>query len=239
MPNFPPSYKGIALFTPGGDLVYGIDPGKQGRWHAQLAKQLQTALNLLEPPDFLVPCFTATVDCWCDPHTQEQRVLAEIAPNVWRYRALLNAIFGVETKSWQVAKMPAGVCDPVLMKHYRSQFPRLWEMHNLVLSLDTPVSPAPGLVVSSTPPGYVFCLFVAGYSQATERTLKGLHRILEESLPQPYTLTVIDIVRQPEEAEAHHITATPTLVKIYPEPVKRLVGNLDTVDRLLRMLGLK
>ncbi|MDJ0558735.1 MAG: circadian clock protein KaiB, partial [Microcystis sp. M53599_WE4] len=32
----PDIFKGIALFTPGGDLIYCIDPDKQTHWHLNL-----------------------------------------------------------------------------------------------------------------------------------------------------------------------------------------------------------
>ncbi|MFM7558989.1 MAG: circadian clock protein KaiB, partial [Cylindrospermopsis raciborskii] len=59
-PSLPQVFKGIALFTPGGDLIYCIDPSKQKRWHLHLCGVLQQILNLSEPPHFLVPCYTAT-----------------------------------------------------------------------------------------------------------------------------------------------------------------------------------
>ncbi|MFM6041706.1 MAG: circadian clock protein KaiB, partial [Dolichospermum sp.] len=40
----PQLFKGIALFTPGGDLIYCIDPSKQGRWHLNLCAALREIL---------------------------------------------------------------------------------------------------------------------------------------------------------------------------------------------------
>ncbi|WP_239651521.1 hypothetical protein [Neosynechococcus sphagnicola] len=48
----PNLFKGIALFTPGGDLIYGIDVSKQSRWHLHLCTALQELLGLTEPPHF-------------------------------------------------------------------------------------------------------------------------------------------------------------------------------------------
>jgi circadian clock protein KaiB len=241
MPHLPTSYKGIALFTPGGDLVYSVDPSKQERWHAQLCQTLQTKLNLPEVPYFLVPCFAATVDQVWHPQTGQTQVFAEIAPNIWRYRALLTALFAIDSQAWQIAPMPPGVCDDRLMRHYQDQFPSLWECHNLTIRLEHPQMTS--AVSEDTGIGYVFRLFVAGYNRGTEKTLTGLHRLLEGVLQdKPYTLIVIDVLKQPEEAEVHQITATPTLMKVYPPPMQRLVGNLlmnnlDSSDRLLQLLG--
>jgi circadian clock protein KaiB len=236
MPQVPSSFKGIALFTPAGDLVYCIDPTKQGRWHAQLCSALQSALNLPELPHFLIPCYIATVDRWWDEPSQTWQVAAELSPNVYRYRALLDSIFGIEAGQWQIAASSPGVCDPLLLYRYQELFPTLWQPHNLAIALDAmqPIAPYSMLPVTH---GYVLRLFVAGYNQKTENTLEKLHQILEESLDQPYTLTVIDITKYPEEAETHHILATPTLLKIHPAPEKRLVGNWDTLNQLLWLLG--
>jgi circadian clock protein KaiB len=236
MPQVPSSFKGIALFTPAGDLVYCIDPTKQGRWHAQLCSALQMALNLPELPHFLIPCYIATVDRWWDEPSQTWQVAAELSPNVYRYRALLDTIFGIEPGQWQIAASSPGVCDPLLLYRYQELFPSLWHSHNLAIALDAmqPIAPYSTLPVMH---GYVLRLFVAGYNQKTEKTLEKLHQILEESLDQPYTLTVIDITKYPEAAETHHILATPTLLKTHPTPEKRLVGNWDTLNQLLWLLG--
>jgi circadian clock protein KaiB len=80
-------------------------------------------------------------------------------------------------------------------------------------------------------------LFVSGHSAATEHTLKGLHQLLEDSLRHPYTLKVIDIFKHPDQAEANQISATPTLLRVWPEPVRRIVGDLNDVETVLRVLA--
>lgn len=93
-------FKGIALFTPGGDLIYSIDPNKQGRWHSHLCAALQEILDLPEPPHFLVPCYTATIDHWLDPRTQQVQTFAEAYPAVIRHQAILNTLFSREELVW-------------------------------------------------------------------------------------------------------------------------------------------
>jgi circadian clock protein KaiB len=244
-PNFkrsvPAIFKGIALFTPGGDLIYCIDPDKQGRWHLNLCVALQELLELPEPPHFLIPCYTATVDRWFDSTLQQVRTVAEAYPAVFRYRALLNVVFETDRLIWQPAPLPEGVCDPIVLNAYRHQFPALWQNHDLVVRFAEAVPPAatPLELTPQPPPaaGYVLRLFISGYSAATQRILQNLHQLLEESLGYPYTLKVIDIFKHPEQAEVDQVSATPTLVKVWPRPVRRIVGNLDDVDRILHMLG--
>lgn len=88
-------------------------------------------------------------------------------------------------------------------------------------------------------PGYVLRLFVTGHNVNTERILQNLHHLLERSLVFPYSLKVIDVLTHPEQAEINQVSATPTLVKVWPHPIRRIVGKLDDVDKLLHILGVK
>ena len=247
-PVHPSIFKGIALFTPGGDLIYCIDPQKQSRWHLQLCAVLQEILRLAEPPHFLVPCYTATVDRWLDPRTQQIQTFAEASPLVLRHQALLNVLFGMTDLTWQTAPSPEGICDPLVLTTYQQQFPQLWQNHDLVVRFEK-VKPIAhswqenGSMLSWSPEdlvqqthGYVFRLFVSGISAATERILKDLHQLLEKTLQQPYTLKVVDIHRHPEQAEADQISATPTLVRTWPPPIHKIVGDLSNLGQVLQVL---
>jgi circadian clock protein KaiB len=94
-------FKGIALFTPGGDCVYCMDTQKQAHWHIDLCTVLQKQLSLVEPPYFLLPCFTATIDRWFDPHDQRMVTVAEAYPRVMPLQALLNVLFEQPNLQWQ------------------------------------------------------------------------------------------------------------------------------------------
>ncbi|MBW4627184.1 MAG: circadian clock KaiB family protein [Brasilonema octagenarum HA4186-MV1] len=243
-PLLPPLFKGIALFTPGGDLIYCIDPSKQGRWHLHLCVSLQEILDLPEPPHFLVPCYTATIDHWLNPRTQQIQTFAEAYPAVMRHQAVLNAIFGTGELAWQSAPWQEGLCDHLVLTTYRSTFPQLWEDHDLVVRLDlwdaNPSYYEPTTSAQQPEPktkGYVLRLFVAGHSSATQRILENLHELLEKNLGNPYTLKVIDVLTNPEQAESNQVSATPTLVKVWPHPVRRIVGDLDNVEKILQMLA--
>ncbi len=246
MASSPLAFKGIALFTPGGDVVYCIDPHKQIRWHIHLCGALQHLLGLSELPHFLVPCYTATVDRSVDSVTQQVFQVAEASPLVIRYQSLLNTMFDTPNLVWQQTQLRSTVCDPIVLATYRSQFPQLWESHDLVVRYEQTASalqfsqPSPSVTPSKPtrvdPQGYVLRLFVSGHSSATQRTLQKLHTLLEQTLDQPYTLKVIDVAQHPEQAEQDQITATPTLVRAYPPPMLRIVGSLENVDQLLGLL---
>jgi circadian clock protein KaiB len=245
----PQLFKGIALFTPGGDLVYCVDPYKQSRWHLQLCAVLQEMLELSEPPHFLVPYYSATIDRWIDPQTQQVHVAAEACPLVLKHQALLNVVFEAGDLVWRPTLRQTETHDPLVLMTYRQQFAQLWQDHDLVVRFEqariaTQSLHDPGSDSSWLPQpqqqtknqGYVLRLFVAGHTSATEHILYNLHQLLEKSLHQPYTLKVVDIYKHPEQAESDQVTATPTLVKVYPEPVRRIVGDLSDVNRVLKML---
>lgn len=251
-------YKGLALFTPGGDLIYCVDSSKQGHWHFQLCQALQTLLHLPEPPLFLVPCYTATLDRWLHPQTQQLQISAEAYPRVWRYRSLLNVLFGLSPEHWHMISTPVDTCDAAVLNSYKQQFPQLWKNHNLVIRLDQismgsssaldtlpadqvePIKsveavPAQGSEADASQ-GYVLRLFVASHNTHTKSILENLHQLLDQVLDVPYTLKVIDVAKHPERAESDQIMATPTLVKVWPEPVRRLVGDQLETDTVMQLL---
>jgi circadian clock protein KaiB len=237
---FPVTFKGLALFTPGGDLVYCIDPNKQGHWHVHLCAAIAQVLNLTAPPLFLTHTHTATVDHWIDPQTQSITIAAEAKPRVWQYRPLLQTLFNTPLHHWHIGSDSTHASDPALLESYRQQFSQLWESHDLVLNIDH-LSSFQAVVVPDRPntlSGYVLRLFVNGKTKHTIQALQSLHQCLEETLNAPYTLRVIDVQQHPEMAEQDGITATPTLIKSWPPPVRRIVGTLDQGDRLLKVLDL-
>lgn len=245
MLNPHPSFKGIALFTPGGDLAYCIDPYKSYRWHLQLCVAFQEALGLSEPPHFLVSCYTATLDCGVDPHTHTHHIFAEACPRVIKYQSLLNTVFGMKDLVWNIAATNPDICDLGVLQTYKQQFPELWDTHDLIIPVEaampshsnslTTLAIAPPSVESQ---GYVLRLFVAGSSAATEQALTTLYEVLEHDFQEPYTLKVIDVQQHPEQAEYHQISATPTLMRVWPLPVKRLVGRLDDITKVRQTLNL-
>ncbi len=244
MANLPASYKGIVLFTPGGDLVYCIDTDKKARWHSHLCNVFQQVLGLPETPHFLVPSYTATIDRWLESTSGEIKTVAECYPFVKRFEPLLNTIFKTENLSWKTHPWQEEFCNPIVLETYRPIFPQLWESHELIIPVEsshflttsrTNTSMAE-LTTSSICQSYILRLFVTGKSPATKRMLKLIHQLLEEELGSPYTLKVIDIAKHPDLAESHHISATPTLVRVWPQPMRRIVGELESTDHLLSII---
>lgn len=72
----------------------------------------------------------------------------------------------------------------------------------------------------------VLRLFVAGASVRSRQAVMRVRELCAAELRTNCRLEVIDIYQQPELARANQIVATPTLIKDYPRPVRRFIGNL-------------
>lgn len=83
---------------------------------------------------------------------------------------------------------------------------------------------------------YILKLYVTGNTPRAERAIANLRRICEEELGGQYEMIVIDVLERPELAEDEKILATPTLIKQLPPPLRRIIGDLSDVDKVL--LGL-
>ena len=80
---------------------------------------------------------------------------------------------------------------------------------------------------------YVLKLYVAGNTPNSVRALKTLKNILEEEFQGVYALKVIDVLKNPQLAEEDKILATPTLSKILPPPVRKIIGDLSDREKVL------
>ncbi|WP_298614926.1 circadian clock protein KaiB [uncultured Thermosynechococcus sp.] len=85
---------------------------------------------------------------------------------------------------------------------------------------------------------YVLKLYVAGNTPNSVRALKTLNNILEKEFKGVYALKVIDVLKNPQLAEEDKILATPTLAKVLPPPVRRIIGDLSNREKVLIGLDL-
>jgi circadian clock protein KaiB len=79
---------------------------------------------------------------------------------------------------------------------------------------------------------------VAGNTANSVMALRTLKNILEQEFKGIYTLKVIDVLKNPQLAEEDKILATPTLSKILPPPVRKIIGDLSDRERVLIGLDL-
>lgn len=82
-------------------------------------------------------------------------------------------------------------------------------------------------------------LYVAGQTPRSLAAFANLKQICEEHLANRYIIEVIDLSKEPHLAQNDQIVALPTLVRKLPEPVKRIIGDLSNVERVLVGMELK
>ena len=84
----------------------------------------------------------------------------------------------------------------------------------------------------------VLKLYVTGQTPNSRKAIANLERILKMELKGAYSLEIIDVLKRPQLAEEDKILATPTLTKVLPPPVRKIIGDLSGVDKVLLGLDL-
>jgi circadian clock protein KaiB len=85
---------------------------------------------------------------------------------------------------------------------------------------------------------YLLRLFVTGATSRSLRAITNIRRICEEHLGGRYKLEVVDVYQRPQLAKTEQIIAAPTLVKLLPLPLRKLIGDLADTERTLLGLDL-
>ncbi len=83
-----------------------------------------------------------------------------------------------------------------------------------------------------------FRLFVAGESPNSLQAVANLRALCDADLAGRHEVEIVDLMQTPERALEENILLTPTLVKVAPGPVLRIVGALTDRDVLRRALSL-
>ena len=85
---------------------------------------------------------------------------------------------------------------------------------------------------------FVLKLFVTGTTQMSARAIVNTRRFCEEHLKGRYSLEVVDITRDPSIASKEQLLALPALLKISPSPVRRFIGDMSQVEKILNGLNI-
>lgn len=85
---------------------------------------------------------------------------------------------------------------------------------------------------------YKLKLFITGDSPPAKRAIQNLKAICENELKGAYHIELINILENPKLAEDERILATPTLIKVLPEPLRRVIGDLSNKEMVLLGLDL-
>jgi len=82
-------------------------------------------------------------------------------------------------------------------------------------------------------------LYVAGQTDKSIRAINNLSRICKEHLDGRYSIEVIDLLQRPQLAAGDQILAVPALVRRLPEPIKKIIGDLSSEERVLVGLDIR
>ena len=85
---------------------------------------------------------------------------------------------------------------------------------------------------------YRFRLYVLGGQVGSARAEPDLRHVLEAAVPDQYELEVIDLRTRPDLAQADRVIAAPTVIRLAPEPVRRVIGSLADARSVAAALGL-
>jgi circadian clock protein KaiB len=86
---------------------------------------------------------------------------------------------------------------------------------------------------------YQLRLYVAGQTARSQAVLRNLEAICETHLRGKYQIEVVDLLVNPQLARGDQIFAVPTLVRQLPPPVKKIIGDLSNIERVLVGLDLR
>lgn len=91
----------------------------------------------------------------------------------------------------------------------------------------------------TTTPEWQLRLYIAGRTARSITALANLERLCNEHLQGKYSIEVIDLLKNPTLARGDQILAVPTLVRKLPPPVKKIIGDLSSEERVLVGLDLR
>ncbi|MVN23036.1 circadian clock KaiB family protein [Mucilaginibacter arboris] len=86
---------------------------------------------------------------------------------------------------------------------------------------------------------YKLRLFVTGASPNSLRAITNTKAFCETYLKNKYDLEIIDVYQQPLIAQNEQLIALPMLVKKFPLPERRLIGDMSDTNKVFKGLGLE
>jgi len=86
---------------------------------------------------------------------------------------------------------------------------------------------------------FTFRLYVADETSNSAQAIANLRAICNRYLPGRHNIELVNVFKEPDRAMEDRIFMTPTLVKLAPCPVERIVGTLSQTNLVLQVLGLE
>jgi circadian clock protein KaiB len=82
-------------------------------------------------------------------------------------------------------------------------------------------------------------LYIAGQTPKYILALKNITKYCKEHLEGKYSIEIIDLLKNPQLAEGDQIFAIPTLVRKFPEPLRKIIGDLSNEEKVLVGLNIR
>ncbi len=91
----------------------------------------------------------------------------------------------------------------------------------------------------SRPRNFILKLYITGATHHSMMAVKNLKKLCEENLKGDYELDIVDVYQQPSLAKEQQIIAAPTLIKLQPAPIRRIVGDMSDTEKILSVLNIE
>lgn len=85
---------------------------------------------------------------------------------------------------------------------------------------------------------HIFRVYIAGEAPNSVLALHNLKALCLKLYRDDYRIDVVDVLLSPERAWAEGVIVTPMVLRVSPEPVVKIIGNLNNTDQVLGALGL-
>jgi circadian clock protein KaiB len=80
-------------------------------------------------------------------------------------------------------------------------------------------------------------LYIAGVAPNSQRAVANAKAACADHFAAAHELEVVDVMAEPERAVRDRVVVTPTLIKLFPGPEQRAIGDLSDLPLLLSVLG--
>ena len=84
----------------------------------------------------------------------------------------------------------------------------------------------------------VLHLYVSGMSPKSLEAIQNIKQLCDKYLKDAFELEIFDIYKNPELASEQSIVFSPSLIKLFPEPRKILIGTLHDTEKVMKALGI-
>ena len=82
-------------------------------------------------------------------------------------------------------------------------------------------------------------LYIIKQTPRSGKIIRKLKKTLDDKSNDQYSLEIISVLDNPERADQDMILATPTLIRVSPEPKKRIIGDFSSSEKLLTHLEMR